>query len=88
MKTYSMKESEVDKKWLVIDATGVVLGRLAAKVAMILSGKNKPTYTPSQDCGDNVIIINTAQTNSTVFCRLGDAGSDPRCLYPARGCVA
>ncbi len=58
MKTYSMKESEVDKKWLVIDATGVVLGRLASKVAMILSGKEKPTYTPSQDCGDNVIIIN------------------------------
>ncbi|MCT4635777.1 MAG: 50S ribosomal protein L13 [Rickettsiales bacterium] len=58
MKTYSMKASEVEKKWLVIDATDVVLGRLAAKVAMILSGKDKPSYTPSQDCGDNVIIIN------------------------------
>ncbi|MEK6734513.1 MAG: 50S ribosomal protein L13 [Pseudomonadota bacterium] len=58
MKTYSMKLSEVDKKWYVIDATDVVLGRLAAKVSMILSGKNKPTYTPSQDCGDNIVIIN------------------------------
>ena len=61
MKTYSMKKSEIEKKWLIIDATGVVLGRLAAKVAMILSGKDKPTYTPSQDCGDNVIIINAAK---------------------------
>ena len=56
-----MKKSEIEKKWLIIDATGVVLGRLAAKVAMILSGKDKPTYTPSQDCGDNVIIINAAK---------------------------
>jgi len=53
-----MKASEIDKNWLVIDATDVVLGRLAAEVTMILSGKRKPTYTPSQDCGDNVIIIN------------------------------
>ena len=53
-----MKLSEVDKKWLLIDASNVVLGRLAAKVAMILAGKHKPTYTPSQDCGDNIIIIN------------------------------
>lgn len=58
MKTYSMKESEVDKNWWVIDATDVILGRLAAKVTMMLSGKDKPTYTPSQDCGDNIIIIN------------------------------
>ena len=49
MKTYSMKESEVDKSWWVIDATDVVLGRLAAKASMMLSGKDKPTYTPSQD---------------------------------------
>jgi large subunit ribosomal protein L13 len=53
-----MKESEIDKNWLVIDATNVVLGRLAAEVSMILSGKKKPAFTPSQDCGDNVIIIN------------------------------
>jgi large subunit ribosomal protein L13 len=58
MTTYSMKSSEIDKKWLIIDATDVVLGRLAAEVSMILSGKKKPSFTPSQDCGDNVIIIN------------------------------
>lgn len=58
MKTYSMKKSEINKRWLLIDATDVVLGRLAAKAAMILSGKDKPTYTPSQDCGDNIIVIN------------------------------
>ena len=61
MKTYSMKKSEIEKKWLIIDATGVVLGRLAAKVSMILSGKDKPAYTSSQDCGDNVIIINASK---------------------------
>lgn len=58
MKTYSMKASEISKKWLLIDATDVVLGRLAAKAAMLSTGKHKPGYTPSQDCGDNVIIIN------------------------------
>jgi len=65
MKTYSMKLSEVDKKWLLIDASSVVLGRLAAKVAMILAGKHKPTYTPSQDCGDNIIIINADKVRLT-----------------------
>jgi large subunit ribosomal protein L13 len=65
MKTYSMKLSEVDKKWLVIDATNVVLGRLASKAAMILAGKHKPTYTPSQDCGDNIIIINADKIRLT-----------------------
>jgi large subunit ribosomal protein L13 len=58
MKTYSMKASEVDKKHYVVDADGVVLGRMAAVIATILRGKNKPTYTPSMDCGDNVIVIN------------------------------
>jgi len=60
-----MKSAEIDKKWLVIDAENVVLGRLAAKVAMILAGKDKPTYTPSQDCGDNVIIINAEKVHLT-----------------------
>ena len=61
MKTYSSKPSDINKKWLVIDATGVVLGRLASDVAKILRGKHKPTYTPHMDCGDNVIIINASQ---------------------------
>lgn len=48
----------VERKWYVVDATGLVLGRLASQVASILKGKNKPTYTPHVDCGDNVIVIN------------------------------
>ena len=58
MKTYSAKPSEVEKKWVVVDADGVVLGRLASQIAKILRGKHKPTFTPHIDCGDNVIVIN------------------------------
>ena len=65
MKTYSMKASEVDKKHYVVDADGVVLGRMAAVIATILRGKNKPTYTPSMDCGDNVIVINAEKVAVT-----------------------
>jgi large subunit ribosomal protein L13 len=61
MATYSAKASEIDKKWVLIDAEGLVVGRLAAVVAMRLRGKHKPTYTPSMDCGDNVIIVNAAK---------------------------
>ena len=58
MKTFSLKAADVDKKWVVIDATGLVIGRLASVVAMRLRGKHKPSYTPHVDCGDNVIVIN------------------------------
>ncbi len=58
MKTHSTKVAEVDKKWILIDAEGVVVGRLAAFIANRLRGKHKPTYTPHIDDGDNVIIIN------------------------------
>jgi len=58
MKTYSAKPSEIEKKWLMIDADGLVLGRLASIIAMRLRGKHKPTYTPHLDCGDNIIVIN------------------------------
>ena len=58
MKTYSMKPAEVQKKWFVVDAEGVVLGRMAAVIANTLRGKHKPGYTPHVDCGDNVIVIN------------------------------
>ena len=61
MKTYMAKAEEVQRKWYVVDATDLVLGRLASNVANILRGKNKPTYTPHVDCGDNVIIINCAK---------------------------
>jgi large subunit ribosomal protein L13 len=58
MGTYSAKAAEIEKKWVMIDATGLVVGRLASLVALRLRGKHKPTYTPHVDCGDNVIIIN------------------------------
>ena len=65
MKTYSAKPSEIDKKWLVIDADGLVLGRLASQVALILRGKHKPSFTPHMDCGDNVIVVNAAKVRIT-----------------------
>ncbi len=58
MKTFSQKPAEVEKKWVLIDAEGLVVGRLASLVALRLRGKHKPTYTPHVDDGDNVIIIN------------------------------
>ncbi|MGQ0673759.1 MAG: 50S ribosomal protein L13 [Hyphomicrobium sp.] len=58
MKTYVAKAGEVDKKWIVIDAQGLVVGRLAALVATRLKGKHKAIYTPHLDCGDNIIIVN------------------------------
>ena len=57
-KTVSLNKATVDKKWVVIDATDLALGRLASRVALVLRGKNKPGYTPHVDCGDNVIVIN------------------------------
>ena len=58
MTTYSAKPAEVEKKWVLIDATGLVVGRLASLVALRLRGKHKPTFTPHVDCGDNVIVVN------------------------------
>ncbi len=65
MKTYSAKAAEIDKKWLLIDAEDVVLGRLASQVAKILRGKHKPSYTPHMDCGDHVIVVNAAKVRLT-----------------------
>ena len=59
MKTFSLKKEQIHKKWILIDANNAVLGRLAVISANILRGKNKPEYTPNQDCGDNLIIINS-----------------------------
>ena len=58
MTTYSAKPAEVEKKWVLIDGTGLVVGRLASLVALRLRGKHKPTYTPHVDCGDHVIVVN------------------------------
>lgn len=65
MKTYSAKPSDIEKKWLLIDAEDLVLGRMASIIAMRLRGKHKPTFTPHMDCGDNVIVINAAKVHLT-----------------------
>lgn len=65
MKTYSMKPSEVNKQWFVIDANGMVLGRMATEIAKLLRGKHKAGYTPHIDCGDNVIVINAEKIHLT-----------------------
>ncbi len=65
MKTLSLKPAEVKKQWIVIDAEGVVLGRLAAVIANRLRGKHRPDYTPHVDCGDHVIVINADKVRVT-----------------------
>ena len=65
MKTYSAKPSEIERNWYVIDADGVVLGRMAAIIATRLRGKHKTTYTPHMDCGDNIIVINAEKVKLT-----------------------
>ena len=58
MKTFSIKQKDISKEWLLIDADGVVLGRLASYISILLRGKHKTTFTPHMDCGDNVVVIN------------------------------
>ena len=65
MKTFSATPADIDKKWILIDAEGVVLGRLASIVANRLRGKHKPTFTPHMDMGDNVIVINAEKVQMT-----------------------
>jgi len=65
MKTYTAKPADIEKKWIVIDAQGVVVGRLASFVANRLRGKHKPTYTPHMDCGDYVIVVNAGKVALT-----------------------
>ena len=65
MKTYSAKPAEVEKKWLLVDAEDIVLGRLAAVIATRLRGKHKAMYTPHIDCGDNVIVVNAEKVRLT-----------------------
>lgn len=64
-KTVSANKATVNKEWIVIDAEGQVLGRLASKVAFVLRGKHKPSFTPHVDCGDNVIVINAEKVALT-----------------------
>ncbi len=64
-KTVSANKATVDKEWVVVDADGAVLGRLASQVASMLRGKHKPNFTPHVDCGDNVIVINAEKVKLT-----------------------
>ena len=83
MKTFSIKPSEIEKKWILIDAEGIVLGRLAAKIATILRGKEKATFTPHMDMGDFVVVVNAEkigvsgnkESNKTYFKHSGYIGS-------------
>ncbi|MDP6660206.1 MAG: 50S ribosomal protein L13 [Alphaproteobacteria bacterium] len=65
MKTYSAKPSEVNKKWYLIDAEDLVLGRMAVVIARMLRGKHKPMFTPNMDCGDNIVVINAEKVKLT-----------------------
>lgn len=65
MNTYSARPDDVEKKWYVIDAEDVVLGRLASQIALRLRGKHKPMYTPHIDCGDNIIVVNADKVKLT-----------------------
>jgi large subunit ribosomal protein L13 len=74
MKTVSFHEADIPKEWFLVDAKGLVLGRMATKIASILRGKHKPTYTPNQDLGDHVVVINAADVVLT-------AGKAPKKKY-------
>ena len=64
-KTYTLRESEIDRHWFVVDATDETLGRLASRIAPILEGKHKPTWSPTLDSGDHVIVLNAARISVT-----------------------
>jgi len=65
MKTFSATPKDIDRRWFVVDADGMVLGRLATEIARIIRGKHKPTFTPHMDTGDNVIVINASKVRVT-----------------------
>ncbi|MDP1724793.1 MAG: 50S ribosomal protein L13 [Alphaproteobacteria bacterium] len=65
MKTYTLTPKEINKKWFIIDADGLVLGRLASQIALRLRGKHKAAYTPHMDCGDNIVVINAEKIHVT-----------------------
>src|ERR1700722_13026123 len=64
-KSFELRHQDIKKSWVMIDAEGVILGRLAAGIATLLRGKHRPTFTPSVDCGDNVIVINASKVRMT-----------------------
>ena len=69
MKTYVARPSDIDRKWLLIDAKDLVLGRLSVVIANYVRGKHKASYTPSMDCGDNVVVINADKVSPVSWAR-------------------
>jgi large subunit ribosomal protein L13 len=69
-RTYSLRERDIERNWYVVDASDQILGRLASRIARVLEGKNKPTYTPSMDGGDHVIVLNASRIAVTSDKRL------------------
>jgi large subunit ribosomal protein L13 len=65
MKTWNAKEGEIERKWWIVDAAGKNLGRLASEIAVIIRGKHKPTFTPNQDTGDFVVVVNAEKVTTT-----------------------
>ena len=65
MKTYTLRENEIEHNWHVVDASGMVLGRLASRVAQVIRGKHKPVFTPHMDCGDFVVVVNAEKVRLT-----------------------
>jgi large subunit ribosomal protein L13 len=65
MKTYTLKQSELEHQWHVVDAEGMALGRLASRIAQLIRGKHKPTFTPHMDCGDFVVVVNAEKVRLT-----------------------
>ncbi len=76
MRTYSAKPSEIERKWYVVDADGLILGRLATQIASRLRGKHKPSYTPHIDCGDHIVVINADKVRLT-----GNKGTDEKFFW-------
>ena len=72
MKTFSAKPADIEKKWVLIDAEGLVLGRLASIIASRLRGKHKPSFTPHMDCGDNIVVVNAEKVQLTGNKRAAD----------------
>jgi large subunit ribosomal protein L13 len=65
MKTYTLKQSELEHQWHLVDAEGMALGRLASRIAQLIRGKHKPTFTPHMDCGDFVVVVNAEKVRLT-----------------------
>ena len=84
MKTYSARAGDIQRQWLVVDAEGKTLGRLATQVAMVLRGKHKPIYTPHMDTGDHVVVINASRITITGR-KVEDKRFFTHSMYPGGG---